>query len=132
MIESCGESVTVAKSSAQESEETFDSFDATSTSGGDVMLVSMIEIDGKHECLKYAVPVPVVLDEESGLWNARSPALGIDAWAKTRPDLSREIHEELEVLFAEYAFEPDESLTPAAQRLKKRLLYLIGGKQRGN
>src|SRR5258708_7861061 len=61
----------------------------------------------------------------NGHWEASMPSLGVDVWAESEDELASSLREELEVLFEQYAEEPDENLTASAQNLKSRLNALL-------
>jgi hypothetical protein len=64
----------------------------------------------------------VGFDEEEALYTAAIPSLSINTFAETRDGLIDALHSELSLLWRRYALAEDESLTPAALVLKRRML----------
>jgi|GEM_PF-1760195 len=65
--------------------------------------------------------VAVRFDASDGLYLAEIDALGISAFAETMDMLQAAIEDEIAALWSWYACAPDQTLTPAARRLKARV-----------
>lgn len=87
---------------------------------GGKIIIETIESDGKM--LEAVYPICVDISREDGMLVAKFDQLGLDAYAETKEELSREVHEQLGVLWQAYALESDEKLTLGARKLKTGLL----------
>lgn len=64
----------------------------------------------------------VGFDEEGALYTAVVPEINVDVFSENREELEELVAEEIAILWNHYAEAPDQSLTTAAQALKRRLL----------
>jgi hypothetical protein len=74
---------------------------------------------------KDEVAIEPEIDESQQLMILREDQLGIDVVASTREELFQGLVNEIEILWRNYAMAPDAELSPAARRLKRRLLDAI-------
>lgn len=77
--------------------------------------------------LKFKVPLILEpqLDESEQLISVKDPSIGLDVWAWNKEDLILEIHEQILMLWKEYAMANPENLTSDACNLKEKLLNAI-------
>lgn len=83
--------------------------------------------------LEFLTPLTLTptLSETRQYLCLQDDALDIDVMAPTREELLSELHEQIIMLWHEYALADDSMLTPSAQELKKTLLEHIKEKKNG-
>ncbi|MEW6235833.1 MAG: hypothetical protein AB1656_10640 [Candidatus Omnitrophota bacterium] len=88
-------------------------------------VLSDFNYENKSMRLKKNLIFEPRLDESKQLLCIENPDLGIDIFAYTRDDLSKELSDHMEFLWSVYALGDDSKMTPLAQELKRRLLSAI-------
>lgn len=88
-------------------------------------ILSQVGILRFHPPLTMAVLVETPDAHGNQVWSVSHDALGIRAFGWSRERLLRELHDEIAVLWEEYALAPDGDLSPAARGLKAALLERI-------
>ena len=93
----------------------------------DLTPIIVIEVETDYGALQFDEPlsIPVSVSDCGTLLCAIDQELTIDAFARTRSDLIREVFAQIRLLWVEYAKTDDALLTPSALTLKTILLRRI-------
>jgi hypothetical protein len=93
----------------------------------DLSPFQLSELHYKNRTLRFRQPLELVphLDDTRQLICLTHSALGIDVCASTREELEQALHEELDVLWRNYAMADPGWLTPGARRMRENLLASI-------
>lgn len=71
---------------------------------------------------RNAMRLPTDWDAEGQVYSVQYEPWSLDIFAPSAALLSKEFREQMRMLWVEYAMAPDEELSPAAARVKARLL----------
>ena len=93
----------------------------------DLSPIVLFEVDADMTVLRFRAPrtITVSLSADGKFFCASDEELGIDAFARSRTELVREIHSQLNLVWREYAKASDDILSPEARSLKIRLTHSI-------
>ncbi len=89
--------------------------------------IKLLEVKYSGRLFRFSEPLTLYpnLDQTGTLLVAKHRPLGIHVFADTREELLDELHEQIAMLWDDYACENDDNLSPAAIALKKRLLRAL-------
>lgn len=87
----------------------------------DVEPIRTVRVNGRTLQPIEPLIIAIRFDDADRLYLAEIDALGVSAFAETMDRLQAAIEDEIAVLWSWYACAPDETLTPAARRLKTRV-----------
>jgi len=93
----------------------------------DLSPFQVVSVPCKDKTLRFIRPLSLSpkANENWQLLFLEQPDLGIDVFGATRERLLAELHEQIALLWCEYAQADDGSLAPAARKVKERLLASI-------
>jgi len=90
--------------------------------------LSLQEVKGKIYTYRFKEKVPFLVTREDEYFILEYEPLSILIRGKTHDDLYKDLGEEFDFLWNEYAEESDEALHPSGKSLKDKILDLVGGR----